>query len=418
VKILVIIIASVAIAVIASVSFFSQVEYNNKPPCTFCPSIPSPHQTLKILDITTEPAIVSIGNSFLIYADVFNPNPYSVYLNSGCVSPLSATFDKNVETKQGISCFAMSKEEIKPGQEIRILGPSIGTIYNAASVGLTNAVITLTYQVQGITETVTSSKQITISYPAALPSQIVSSNNNSTVENNSGNEIGIMAVGNGTYYFDALNDTITAYHQEPVQISFHDVVFTLFPHPYSGGPPGSCGGTGFGADAKFLDGIHELLGIFVQGMPCLGDSTPTSLSTHANPQAGLIFYDGKMKLLVSTNNQTANPLGIAALIEYAPINMDLVSGPNYHFYLKINSNSTAYLLGYNICGKDFCVKNNNLSILIPKTNIGMANYTRIGLSENSKWNYGDTTNIQLEISPTTDNKTAYFLNIENSAIVP
>jgi len=92
VKILVIIIAAATIAVIASVSFFSQIEYNNKPPCTFCPAIPSPNQPLQILDITTEPAIVSVENSFLIYADVYNPNPYSVYLNSGCVSPMSATF--------------------------------------------------------------------------------------------------------------------------------------------------------------------------------------------------------------------------------------------------------------------------------------------------------------------------------------
>ena len=309
-KILVIIIASAAIAVIASVSFFSQIEYNNKSPCTFCPSIPSPNQPLQILDITTEPAIVSVGNSFLIYADVSNPNPYSIYLNNGCVSPLSATFDKNVETRQSFGCIAMSNEEVKSGQEMRINGPSIGTIYNATSIGLTNAVITLTYQAQGKVETVTSSKQITISPPATPPLQIISSNNNSTVENNPGNEIGIMTVENGTYYFDALNDTITAYHQEPVQISFHDVVFTLFPHPFSVGPVGSCGGTGFGADTKFPDGIHELLGIFVQGMPCLGNSTPTNLSIHASGQAGLIFYDGKIRLLVSTENKLQKNVAI------------------------------------------------------------------------------------------------------------
>ena len=172
-KILVIIIAAAAIAVIASVSFFSQVQYDNKIPCTFCPEDRSPNQQLQILDITTEPAIVSIGNSFLIYADVSNPNPYSIYLNGGCVSPISATFDKNVETRQGITCFAISNEEIKPGQQTRIHGPSIGTTYNATSIGLTNAVVTFTYQAQGKTETVTSLKQITISSPAYPPSNIV-----------------------------------------------------------------------------------------------------------------------------------------------------------------------------------------------------------------------------------------------------
>ncbi len=318
-KILVIIIASAAIAAIASVSFFSQIEYNNKPPCTYCTAILSPNQPLQILNITTEPASVSVGNSFLIYADVSNPNPYSVYLNGGCVSPLSATFDKNVETKQGISCFTMSKEEVKSRQELRIQGPTIGTIYNATSVGETNATITFTYEMQGKTYNVTAYKQITISHPVAPASQIVSSNNNSTVENNLGNEIGIMAIGNETYYFDALNDTITAYHHEPVQISFHDVVFTLFPGLFSGGPPGSCGGSNFGADTKFPDGIHELLGIFVQGMPCLGNSTPTNFSIHANPQAGLTFYDGKMKLLVSTKNTFESSTRLNSVVDVVSI---------------------------------------------------------------------------------------------------
>src|SRR5690242_2587532 len=214
VKILVIIIAAAAIAVIASVSFFSQIEYG-KPPCTYCPSGSSPNQPLQVLDITTEPAIVTMGNSFLIYADVSNPNPYSIFLNGACASPISATFDKNVETKHGFMCLAMSNEEIKPGHQMRIHGPSIGTTYNATSTGLTNAVITFTYQAQGKSENVTSSKQITISPPSVPPSQIISSNNNSTAKNNSGNESGIMTVENRTYYFDALNDTITAYHNEP-----------------------------------------------------------------------------------------------------------------------------------------------------------------------------------------------------------
>ena len=117
-----------------------------------------------------------------------------------------------------------------------------------------------------------------------------------------------IIIQNQTYYFDTLNDTAIEYHHDPVQILFHDVVFTLFPWPFSGGPVGSCGGNGFGADAKFPDGIHELINIFVASQPCLGDSTPTKISTHINPQAGLVFYDGKMRLLVSTQNEfTAAP---------------------------------------------------------------------------------------------------------------
>lgn len=120
-----------------------------------------------------------------------------------------------------------------------------------------------------------------------------------------------------------------------------------------------------------------------------------------------------------TNSNINNSLGVTALVEYAPINMNWNSGPNYHFYLKITSNSTAYLLGYDICGKDFCVKNNTLSVLLPITKLQIANYTQIGLSDtNHTWTYGDTINMKIEISSSLDNKTAYFLDFENSKIVP
>lgn len=120
-----------------------------------------------------------------------------------------------------------------------------------------------------------------------------------------------------------------------------------------------------------------------------------------------------------TNTAQANPLGITALVEFVPINMNWDSGPNYHYYLKISSTSTAYLLGYDICGKDLCVKNDTLSILLPITKLQIPNYTQIGVSDtNHTWNYGDTVNMQLEVSPSIDNKTAYFIDIKNSTIVP
>jgi hypothetical protein len=148
-----------------------------------------------------------------------------------------------------------------------------------------------------------------------------------------------ITIQNQTYYFDALNDTMTAYHQEPVQILFHGVIFTLFPHPFSGGPPGSCGGTGFGADAKFPDGIHELLGIFIQNMPCLGNSTPTNLSNHTNPQAGLIFYDGKIRLLVREEGQTVVPIQNAG----SQCNTEFIPKP---FELKVLPNGTSLTVNY------------------------------------------------------------------------
>jgi hypothetical protein len=134
------------------------------------------------------------------------------------------------------------------------------------------------------------------------------------------NDTGVATLGNQTYYFETPNYTNTAY-SNPVQISFHDVVFTLFPSGFKGGLPTGVGcegtmtgiitgsGSYYWTDAKFPDGIHELLHIFAYSKSsCPVYSIPTYFSTHANPQAGLTFYDGKMKLLVSTDDQSSSAL--------------------------------------------------------------------------------------------------------------
>lgn len=164
-----IIIASIVIATIASISFF--FNSGNVHPCTYCPEQPTPNQPLQVRDVTTEPSIPYVGNTFLIYANVYNPNPYSVYIRAGCISSLSATFDKGVEVtmNRDILCPEMSKQEIPSGQEARILGPSTGILYNATSVGITNATITVSYEAQGKAENVTISKQFTIDYRASYP---------------------------------------------------------------------------------------------------------------------------------------------------------------------------------------------------------------------------------------------------------
>ncbi|MGI0028053.1 MAG: hypothetical protein ACREAD_09480, partial [Nitrosopumilaceae archaeon] len=131
---------------------------------------------------------------------------------------------------------------------------------------------------------------------------------------------GIVTFGNQNYYFVTPNYTDTAY-SNPVQVSFHDVVFTLFPPGFRGGlPTGGCGNDGtvgeivsgggsyYWADAKFSDGIQELLHMFADSNPCPIYPKQTMFSNHTNPQAGLTFYDGKMKLLVSTDNQISTSI--------------------------------------------------------------------------------------------------------------
>lgn len=117
-------------------------------------------------------------------------------------------------------------------------------------------------------------------------------------------DTGTVVLENRTYHFMTPIYTETAY-VNPVQISFHDVVFTLFPGGFRGGlPDGGCEGSYFWTDVLFSDNADELLHVFGNSSPCIVDSIPTMLSDNTSPQAGLMFYDEKMKLLVSAD--TAN----------------------------------------------------------------------------------------------------------------
>src|SRR5579885_269760 len=87
--------------------------------------------------------------------------------------------------------------------------------------------------------------------------------------------------------------------------------------------------------------------------------------------------------------KNSNPLGVTALIIYHPpdlclntpahsIPSGLPSCPPNNFYLKINSNSTAYLMGYNICDGNSCATNNTWSLILP-LNAGLnPDYQMIG----------------------------------------
>ncbi|MDE1765853.1 MAG: hypothetical protein KGI27_06210 [Thaumarchaeota archaeon] len=123
------------------------------------------------------------------------------------------------------------------------------------------------------------------------------------------NDKGTITLGNRTYYFE----TPTYIHNSNFnssQISFHGVTFTLFPSGFRGGLPIPCHLQGtyqyYWTDVKFADGSHELLHIQVTSPPCATNPIPSMFSNHTNPQAGLIFYDGKMKLLVSIDTDTTN----------------------------------------------------------------------------------------------------------------
>jgi plastocyanin len=114
-----------------------------------------------------------------------------------------------------------------------------------------------------------------------------------------------------------------------------------------------------------------------------------------------------------------DPFGIIALVIYHPPDacMGFSCSPNT-FYLKINSNTTVYLLGYNICDGNSCTKRNDLSVLLPIKDILRPDFKIISLPDDLQWRYGDTVKIQLEVSSTTENKTASLIDLGNSTIVP
>lgn len=116
-------------------------------------------------------------------------------------------------------------------------------------------------------------------------------------------------------------------------------------------------------------------------------------------------------------NAKTNPFGIVGLMYYyggGPCGVGACL-PNT-FNLKMNSNYTAYLLGYNICNDNSCITRNNLSILLPLNVIGIPDYKFIALPENAQWKYADVFHIQVEVSSIPDNTTAVWTDLGNSTI--
>lgn len=117
-------------------------------------------------------------------------------------------------------------------------------------------------------------------------------------------------------------------------------------------------------------------------------------------------------------NAKTNPFGIVGLMYYyggGPCGVGTC--PLNTFNLKMNSNYTTYLLGYNICNDNSCIVQNDLSTLLPLNVIGMPNYKFIALPENPQWKYGDVFHIQVEVSSVPDNKTAIWTDLGNSTII-
>lgn len=119
------------------------------------------------------------------------------------------------------------------------------------------------------------------------------------------------------------------------------------------------------------------------------------------------------------SNAKTNPFGIAGLIIYyggGPCGVGTC--PLNTFNLKITSNYTAYLLGYNICDGNSCTTKDNMAILLPISNVSFPNFKTIALPEDLNWKYKDTIHIQVIASAFPENETATSIDLGNSTTIP
>jgi len=105
---------------------------------------------VSLLALQTQPLVVHIGNILKIHAIILNNSPATISFISGpCDSPLSSSFDKNVVVKQGVHCFlgaAVHMVKLRQGETGQVIGPSLGTTYQAVGPGMTVATVTFRYQ--------------------------------------------------------------------------------------------------------------------------------------------------------------------------------------------------------------------------------------------------------------------------------
>ena len=334
---------------------------------------------ISIQNIQTLPPAIMVGQTFHINATLINNSPNSIFVGHGaCEAPFSITFDTHVlVSTNNINCtLQIIEQKLNLGEKITATSPYIDLVYKATEAGTTNATVTFSYSI----------------WDPATQSDIEKKISKSFLFTIYGNNTKPQCC--GPAYVPPVLDS-------PLK-------------QFKSGIPA--------LDVKCNDGLQLILKA--------EDASPACVK----PDAAQILIERGWATNVPqpnqiTNTKTNDPFGITALIIYHPqlacltppshsIPASMPSCPPNNFYLKINSNSTAYLLGYNICDDNSCAKNSDLSILLPINTPLYPNYQSIGLPVSLQWKYGDTVNIQLEVSPNTDNKTASLIDLGNSTIVP
>lgn len=101
---------------------------------------------IRIFNIQTQPSVVTVNTTFKIHAIIINNSSKTITFRTGCFSPLSAKFDSNVIVMENnISCFAIRKTPLNPGNSMIVVGPGSAISYKAYSAGLTKATVSFSY---------------------------------------------------------------------------------------------------------------------------------------------------------------------------------------------------------------------------------------------------------------------------------
>ncbi len=100
------------------------------------------------LTLSTNPII--LGIPFYINAIVVNHETGPITYYGGCVSPLSASFDRIKMSAAGMHCLAISKYTLEPNQSVPVQTDKIETVYNATGPNATtNAQLKFSYESDG-----------------------------------------------------------------------------------------------------------------------------------------------------------------------------------------------------------------------------------------------------------------------------
>ncbi len=131
-----------------------------------------PNDGVRLLGTHTQPIVLHVGNLFQIRTIVISNSPGTIsFITGPCDSPLAATFHKNVLVKHGVGCFAGAAStsaavhlvKLRPGGTAQVIGPSVGTTYQAVASGMTVAAVTFHYQSEnGASASVTKSFEFNI----------------------------------------------------------------------------------------------------------------------------------------------------------------------------------------------------------------------------------------------------------------